>query len=104
MVYIQEAHASDSWQLPVNERQKVVYADPKTSAEREAVADACVRGLKIEIPALLDGMDNAVEKAYSGWPDRLYVIDKQGRIAYKSAPGPYGFHPKDMEAALRTVL
>jgi len=32
-----------------------------------------------------------VEKAYTGWPDRLYLIDKEGRVAFKSAPGPFGF-------------
>ncbi len=101
VVYIEEAHASDGWQLPVNEKQKVIYANPTTSAEREAVAGACIRGLKIEIPALIDNIDNATEKAYSAWPDRLYVIDKQGRIAFKSAPGPYGFRPKQMEEALQ---
>ena len=68
------------------------------------MADACVRGLKIEIPALLDNLENTTEKAYSAWPDRLYVIDKQGRIAFKSAPGPYGFHPKRMEEALQKTF
>lgn len=82
----------------------MIYADPKTSSEREAVADACVRGLKIEVPALLDNIENTTEKAYTAWPDRLYVIDKKGRIAFKSAPGPYGFHPKQMEEALRKTF
>ena len=45
------------------------------------------------MPALVDGFDNATDTAYSGWPDRLYVVDRDGRIAYKSAPGPFGFHP-----------
>ena len=104
VVYIQEAHSSDGWQLPINEKQSVIYADPKTDAERVAVADACVRGLKIEIPALIDNIDNSTEKAYSAWPDRLYVIDKQGRIAFKSAPGPFGFSPEQTEEALRKTL
>jgi type I thyroxine 5'-deiodinase len=34
----------------------------------------------------------------------LYVIDSDGRIAYKSRPGPFGFKPADMEAALRALL
>jgi len=65
---------------------------------------ACVRKLNIEIPALVDGFDDGVERAYTGWPDRLYVIDRAGNIAFKSAPGPYGFKPADMEAALRRTL
>jgi type I thyroxine 5'-deiodinase len=64
------------------------------------VAESCVRKLNIKIPALLDNFDNSTDLAYTGWPDRLYVIDRNGRVAYKSAPGPFGFHPADMKAAL----
>lgn len=104
IVYIEEAHASDGWQLPVNLRQDVIYANPKSDEERSQVAGACVRKLNIAIPALLDGIDNRTERAYTGWPDRLYVIDRQGRVTFKSAPGPYGFAPLEMEKALRKVL
>ncbi len=104
VVYIEEAHTSDVWQLPVNETQQVVYAAPKTEQERAALAQACVRNLKIEIPALLDKFDNSTERAYKGWPDRLFVIDRNGRVAYKSKPGPYGFEPAAMEEALKAVL
>lgn len=48
--------------------------------------------------------DNRVERAYSGWPDRLYVIDRDGRIAYKSAAGPFGFKPAEVEASLKGLF
>ena len=99
-MYIQEAHASDAWQMAVNVREHVVFANPKSLDERSAVAGSCVRKLGIEIPALVDGLGNTVEAAYTGWPDRLYVIDRDGRVAYKSAPGPYGFSPKGVEETL----
>ena len=51
-----------------------------------------------------DGPDDAVERAYTGWPDRLYVIDKSGRVAHKSAAGPFGFKPADVEATLKRLL
>jgi type I thyroxine 5'-deiodinase len=60
--------------------------------------------LKIDLPAVVDGMDNHTERAYTAWPDRLVVIDKNGRVAYKSRPGPFGFQPGDMEAVLRRIL
>lgn len=60
--------------------------------------------LGIKLPAVVDRFDDAVEHAYSGWPDRLYVIGRDGRIAYKSRPGPFGFKPDEMEAALRSQL
>jgi len=100
VVYIREAHPSNAWQMAVNVRQNVVFTDPKTSEERTAVAESCVRKLNIRIPALVDSVDDKIEAAYTGWPDRLYIIDTQGRVAYKSAPGPFGFKPKDMESIL----
>ena len=54
--------------------------------------------------ALVDDIENTTESAYTAWPDRLYVIDVDGRVAFKSAPGPYGFHPDDVERTLRKLL
>jgi Iodothyronine deiodinase len=102
VVYIGEAHPSDAWQLPSNIREKVVYASPRDASERTALADICMTRLGIKIPSLVDRFDDSTEKAYSGWPDRLYLIDRTGRIAYKSRPGPFGFKPAELEAALRT--
>ena len=104
VVYIREAHPSDAWQMAVNVRQNVVFADPKTFEERTAVASSCVRKLNLRIPALIDDVGDQVEAAYTAWPDRLYVIDETGRVVFKSAPGPYGFNPAKVESALREVL
>ncbi len=49
-------------------------------------------------------MENTTEKAYSGWPDRLCVVDVNGKIAYYGAKGPKGFNPLEAEAALQTLL
>jgi hypothetical protein len=87
-----------------NVKQHVVFHTPKTNEERSEIAGACVRNLHLTIPALLDPFDNPTELAYTGWPDRLYVIDRDGKVAYKSKPGPFGFHPADMEASLKRVL
>jgi type I thyroxine 5'-deiodinase len=104
VVYIQEAHPTDLWQLPVNVREGVLFASPQTGEKRSATALACMRNLGIELPALVDGIENSTERAYTGWPDRLYLIDQSGRIAFKSAPGPYGFDPKNLEGALKGTL
>jgi type I thyroxine 5'-deiodinase len=45
-----------------------------------------------------------VERSFTGWPDRIYVVDKDGRVAYKSAAGPYGFRPAEAEDRLRELL
>lgn len=103
VVYITEAHPSDVWQMESNVRDHVVFASPKTEEERAFVAGACVRKLGIKIPAVLDEFGNSTELAYTGWPDRMYLIDSQGRIAYKSKPGPFGFKPAELETALARV-
>jgi len=100
VVYILEAHASDVWQMTSNVKQGVVFASPKNIGEREAVANSCVRSLHIQFPALLDDFSNSTETVYTGWPDRLYVIDRDGRVAYKSKPGPFGFHPEEVARTL----
>lgn len=104
MVYIQEAHPVDLWQVSPNVRDDVLFASPRTSAERESTAEMCVVKLAIKLPSLIDGIDNRTERAYTGWPDRLYVIGTDGRVRYKSAPGPFGFSTSELEQAItRTV-
>ena len=84
-----------------NVREKVVFTDPKTWEERTAVAESCVRKLGIRIPALVDGVSDGVEATYTGWPDRLYLIGRDGRVKFKSPPGPFGFKPAALAEALR---
>jgi iodothyronine deiodinase-like protein len=91
------------WQSQSNIKEKIVFASPKDYQERELVAGSCVRKLGIKFPAVLDGFDNSTEKAYTGWPDRIYLIDSKGQIAYKSKPGPFGFKPEELRAALEHV-
>jgi hypothetical protein len=104
MVYIAEAHASDLWQLAVNERDEVVFANPRTMGERNDLAQACVRNLNVGFPAVVDGIDNAVEAAYTAWPDRLVMLDADGKVAFKSAAGPFGFKPAGVRKTLRDLL
>ncbi len=103
VVYILEAHPSDVWQMESNVRDKVVLASPKDETERALVAGACVRQLGIKFPAVLDGFENVTERAYTGWPDRMYLINTGGRIVYKSKPGPFGFKPDELRAALKSI-
>jgi len=87
-----------------NLKDKVIFASPANEEERGAIAGACVRKLGIKIPAVLDEFGNSTEKAYTGWPDRLYLIDSAGRVAYKSPPGPFGFKASELRNALGLAL
>jgi len=87
-----------------NIKEQIVFSSPKNEEERAFVAGACVRKLGLKFPAVLDEFGNSTERAYTGWPDRIYLIDSQGRIAYKSKPGPFGFKPDLLAAALVQTL
>jgi hypothetical protein len=100
VVYIAEAHPTDIWEMESNVREHVLFRNPSTDQEREQVASACVRNLHIAMPALIDSVSNRVEQSYAGWPDRLYLIGKDGRIRLKTEPGPFGFDPKKLSSAL----
>jgi hypothetical protein len=104
VVYISEAHPSDVWQSQNNFKDKVVFASPRNEDERASLAGTCVRKLGIEMPALLDEFGNSTESAYTAWPDRIYLIDASGKVAYKSRPGPFGFKPDELQAALHRVV
>jgi hypothetical protein len=92
------------WQLASNVNDGVLFESPRTTEERIDVAATCVVRLAVKIPALLDGMDNRVERAFTGWPDRLYIIGTDGRIYYKSAPGPFGFSTEELATSLKQLL
>jgi hypothetical protein len=81
----------------MNERDEVVYAQPASEAARIEVASACLLDLQLEMPLVLDEMSNEVDTAYAALPERLYVVDAQGRVVYRGEPGPFGFHPDEWE-------
>ncbi len=103
-VYIQEAHPTDGWQVTPNSREGVLYAQPKTDQERAEVAGACMIDLALEFPLLLDEMSNEVDGAYCALPERLYLIDAEGCIAYRGGPGPFQFDPGEWERAIEEHL
>ncbi len=83
-----------------NDKAGVCFAQPKTLEDRCKIARTCRDSLKMTVPLVVDGMDDEVGALYSGMPDRLYVIGRDGRVVYKSGRGPFGFLPGEMEQAL----
>lgn len=100
LVYVREAHPDDGWKMVSNERQGVAVAQPKQYEERVAVCQQFCKKLQPRMTVVVDDLDDRVGGTYSGMPARLYVLDSQGRIAYKSGRGPFGFKPWEMEQAL----
>ena len=103
-IYVREAHPTNGWVMKSNEKVGVAVAQPTTYKERSTVAEQCAAKLKPSIPLLVDDINDAVGNAYSGMPARLYVIDTNGKVAYKSGRGPFGFKPEEMEQALLMSL
>jgi alkylhydroperoxidase family enzyme len=99
-VYVREAHPTDGWRMSSNDAAGIAVKQPLDEDERGNVARRCCSSLKMSMPLLVDEMDDRVGHAYSGMPDRLYLIDRKGRIAYKSGRGPFGFKPGELEQSL----
>jgi hypothetical protein len=99
-VYIQEAHPDDEWQLDSNTEDDVVFDQPITFGMRQDVAQQCSAALSLTMPCVVDDMGNSVDNAYAGWPERLFVVDADGRIAYSGGQGPFNFEPDEVAAWL----
>ena len=100
-VYIKEAHPQDEWQMSSNEKENVCYPQPRTLAQRVAIANDFARRFHYDVPLVVDGMDNRANDLYAGWPERFYVVDAGGVIVYKGKTGPFGYHPEEVEAWLQ---
>ncbi|MEX1229763.1 MAG: deiodinase family protein [Planctomycetaceae bacterium] len=104
LVYVREAHPSDGWWMTSNQRVGIELPQPRNNNERRDVAAMCQEHLDLKIPFLVDTVDDKVGATYSGMPNRLYVIDRDGKIAFKNGRGPFGFHPRQLEQALVLLL
>ena len=92
LVYINEAHAADGRSMQRIGKDLGVF-EHKDYGERCEVAGRMLSDKKLTIPTVIDGMDNKVGEAYSAWPDRIYVVRKDGTLGVASGRGPWGFVP-----------
>ena len=104
VIYIREAHPTDEWLVESNEHDNVLYEQPTTLEERTEVASACTLRLDLTMPMLIDDLDNSTDRKYYALPDRLYLIDRDGRIIYRGMPGPFGFIVAELEKAIERSL
>lgn len=83
-----------------NEEEGVCYAQPVTLDDRLRIARDFVQRCAYEIPIAIDRIDNPANELYAGWPERFYIVDETGTIAYKGKTGPFGYHPEEVAAWL----
>lgn len=101
-VYIQEAHPTDGWQVQANLEDDVLHAAPTTMAEREALAEVCMLKLALDMPMVVDDMEDTIDRAYNALPERLYLLDADGRVVFKTVAGSHGFDPEAWNAAIES--
>jgi tetratricopeptide (TPR) repeat protein len=104
LVYIREAHSGDNWESTRNTREGVSIQQASTMAEKQEHATMCTRKLNLLFPAVVDGLDGAVENAYSAWPSLALVVGTDGRILYTTRLTELDFHPNELEAALQQAI
>ena len=99
-VYIREAHTTDGWQMKSNLDQNICYPQPTTMAQRLAIANDFTQRFHYPLPLCVDDMSNTADNAYAAWPERIYIIDTNGRIAYRGGMGPFHYNPQEARAWL----
>ena len=92
MVYINEAHAADG-KRPVGYAKEKGITEHDNYEERCTTAQMLLDEKTLTIPCLIDGMDNKVNQAYSAWPDRIFLVRTDGKLAVAADRGPWGFKP-----------
>jgi len=108
IVYIREAHPARPDQTAEDSGRKVidgtVFRQPKTYAERRKLAETACMFWDLPIPALVDTMEPSIGLMYQAWPNRLYLIDTEGKIVYHGVKGPHGVNVHEGELQLRELL
>ena len=102
-VYLREAHA-ENWQSTINEREGVHWGQPADAGQKAEHALACSRLLKFQFPAVVDGMDHAVEDAYAAAPSRLYVVSPAGKVLFRTRLSEFDFDADKLTAAIQQAL
>ena len=52
----------------------------------------------------MDDIKDTVSRAFDAMPDRMYIIGKDGRIAYKGGRGPREFDVSEMQEELKKLI
>jgi len=104
IVYIQEAHPTDGRQSEKNIDEGILYRQHRSFEERIEVAQSCSLALDLTIPVLVEEMSDTTDDAYGAAPERLYLIARDGTVAYRGGVGPHFFDIDEWEAAIRSYL
>ncbi len=82
----------------------MLFRQHQSMEERVETGQVCMLKMALEMPAVVDEMDDAVARAYGAMPERLYLIGVDGRVAYKGGVGPMFFRPEEWSEAIEQYL
>jgi len=107
IVYIAEAHAEDEWPIKscrLNPTGKPVLINQhQTIEQRIEAAKEFQKVFHLEIPMLVDTIDNSFDQIYSSWPIRFYVIQKE-KLIYVPEPKNGSYSMEELEKILKSTL
>jgi len=108
MIYIREAHPVSADQKAADAGWKVidgtVFYQPQTYQQRRKLAKTACTLWELSFPALVDTMQPSIGETYQAWPNRLYVLDANGKIAQRGVKGPRGVNVHEGELKIRELL
>lgn len=71
-VYVREPHPGENYPAHKTWQQKLQYA--MDCRAQDGIAN----------PLLVDDLEGTVHRAYGSMPNMVYIVDKNGRVAYKA--------------------
>ena len=108
VIYIREAHPANATQTAEDAGWKAiegtVFYQPQTFDERRKLAETACTFWELPIPTLVDTMQPSIGGSYQAWPNRVYLIDTDGKIVYRGVKGPRGVNVHESELELRKLL
>lgn len=77
VVYSKEPHAGER-------RYFKKYQQHSSYEHKKRYAGELVQEFGMKVPVLIDDLDETVVQAFERMPNMTFVVDKQGKIAYKA--------------------
>jgi len=71
-IYVREPHPGEN------------YGTHKTWEQKLQAAKDCRQQDGIQNPLIVDDLDGTMHRAYGSMPNMIYIVDKNGKVAYKA--------------------
>lgn len=72
LLYVKESHPGENYRHHTSMDQKLQHARDLREAEN------------VKFPILVDSLEGTIHRSYGPWPTSLFVIHRDGRLAYRS--------------------